>query len=551
MVRRVLAIVLALIALGATPAGEAQVSVQASVDRPVVHDNESFTLSIRAEGPLRGEPEEGPLAQSFDILGRSSNSRVQILNGRTSQVTEWQYQLMPKAAGEFTIPPLRVADTQSNAVSVRVLPTENGNDAAADVFIELTTDPKTVYVQAQVLLTLRLYVGVSTGRATLTVPETNGVEAIVEKLGDDTSYQTKRGGRDFIVRERRYAVFPQAAGKLTLGPVTFEAMVIPDRGFSRVQRFRSGVVDLDVKPAVAPPASMSGAAWLPAQRVTLAEEWSDPPADLAVGIPRTRKILIEGLGLLETQLPDIDIESPPGVRQYADQPELTREVTPAGLLSRRSVSLAVIAQTPGDASLAALRLPWWNVAEGRWEVAELPARTLHVTPSVEAPAPSSASAPVSAPPAAVGAPRTYWPLVSAVLALAWLATALGWWRDRRAAAAGLGRGAAAQDRRPALRRVLRDLESACAVGATDAARKSLLELAEAKYPSAPPRSLGALAALLPAASAREVLALEAHIYGVAPGSWEGAGLKAVLAEVAAAGEEGEPNADEPLLPLYR
>ena len=121
------------------------------------------------------------------------------------------------------------------------------------------------------LFTLRLYVGVSTGRATLTTPETTGVEAIVEKLGEDSQYQTTRGGRDFIVRERRYAVFPQQAGTLTIGPVTFEAMVIPDRGFSRVQRFRSDVLELTVQPAVAPPAALAGAAWLPAQRVTLTE----------------------------------------------------------------------------------------------------------------------------------------------------------------------------------------------------------------------------------------------------------------------------------------
>ena len=136
----------------------------------------------------------------------------------------------------------------------------------------------------------------STGRATLTAPETTGVEAIVEKLGEDSQYQTTRGGRDFVVRERRYAVFPQQAGTLTIGPVTFEAMVIPDRGFSRVQRFRSDVLELAVQPAVAPPAALAGAAWLPAQRVTLTEQWSEPGDELAVGIPRTRTIVVEGAG---------------------------------------------------------------------------------------------------------------------------------------------------------------------------------------------------------------------------------------------------------------
>ncbi len=86
-------------------------------------------------------------------------------------------------------------------------------------------------------------------------------------------------------------------------------MVIPDRGFSRVQRFRSDVLELTVQPAVAPPPALAGAAWLPAQRVTLTEQWSEPGDELAVGIPRTRTIVVEAVGLLETQLPEVPLEA--------------------------------------------------------------------------------------------------------------------------------------------------------------------------------------------------------------------------------------------------
>jgi hypothetical protein len=288
-----------------------------------------------------------------------------------------------------------------------------------------------VYAQSQVVFTLRLYVDVATGRATLTAPETTGVEAIVEKLGEDTEYKAQRGNRDYGVRERRYAVFPQEPGKLTIGPVTYEAMVIPDRGFSRVQRFRSDVVELTVQPAVAPPAALAGAAWLPAQQIELTEDWSDSGDELAVGIPRTRTIVVSGLGLLETQLPDLPIEPQAGIRQYADQPEFSREITSRGLLSRRKVSLAVIAQSPGEITLGGVRLPWWNVTEQRWETAELPPRTLRVTPSVEAAAPEPTAAPAPAAEPTLADERSYWPIVSGVLALAWLATAALWWRARQ------------------------------------------------------------------------------------------------------------------------
>jgi hypothetical protein len=555
MLQRLLAI--AALAVAAAFAGgtvEAQEPpVQATVDRTTVRANESFTFVLRAEGPVRGDPEIAPLAAQFDILNSMSSRRIGIVNARATEVNEWQFQLMPKAAGDFTIPPLRIGDRQSNAIDVRVLAPDPASSAAADIFMELTAEPDVVYAQAQVLFTLRLYVGVSTGRATLTMPETAGVEAIVEKLGEDNAYETTRGGRRFDVRERRYAVFPQEAGSLTIGPVTYEAMVIPDRGFSRVQRFRSDVLELTVEPAVAPPPALAGAAWLPAREVTLAEEWSGQ-GELAVGIPRTRTIVVEGLGLLETQLPDLTLETQPGIRQYADRPEFARDITEQGLRSRRSLSYAVIAQTPGEVTLAGVRLPWWNVATQRWEVAELPPRVLRVAPSADTAAAAPAAVEPAAAQAAPASPRepTYWPWVAAALGVAWLVTAALWWRSRSARQQPPPSAAAPKaDPKPAVRKILRDLGSACAVSDAGAARTALLQYAEARFAPAPPRSLGALAALLPDALAREVLSLEAHIYGAAAGVWHGDGLKALLGELEAAASAPSPPAADPLLPLYR
>jgi hypothetical protein len=545
---------LVVVALSGPPLLAQEPPLQASVDRTTVRSNESFTLVLRAEGPVRGEPEIAPLAAQFEILNTMSSRRIGIVNTRATEVNEWQFQLMPKAAGDFTIPPLRIGDRQSNAIDLRVLAPDPASSAVADIFMELTAEPDVVYAQAQVLFTLRLYVGVSTGRATLTTPETTGVEAIVEKLGDDNAYRTSRGGRTFDVRERRYAVFPQAAGKLTIGPVTYEAMVIPDRGFSRVQRFRSDVLELTVEPAVAPPPELAGAAWLPAQQVTLAEEWSGQ-GELAVGIPRTRTIVVEGLGLLETQLPDLTLDTQPGVRQYADRPEFVREVTEQGLRSRRSVSYAVIAQTPGEVTLAGVRLPWWNVATQRWEVAELPPRVLSVAPSGDAVAASvTPEEPAAAVAAVAAAPHepSYWPWVAAAFGVAWLATAALWWRSRSPGREPPLPGATpTHDAKPAVRKILRDLGSACAVSDAAAARTALLQYAEARFAPAPPRSLGALAAVLPEGLAREVLSLEAHLYGAAAGVWHGDGLKALLGELETAATAPAPPPGDPLLPLYR
>jgi BatD DUF11 like domain len=542
-------------ALGALGAYAQQPSITASVDRPVIHDNESFTYTIRAEGSVRGEPELGAIKQQFDVLASSSEKRVGIVNGRASEVTTWTYELMPKSAGEFALPQVRVGALQTNSVALRVTAPPTASSAPADIFMEIEAQPSTVYVQSQVVVTLRLFIGVSTGRATLTQPEIAGGEAIVEKLGEDSQYSSERGGRAFVVRERRYAIFPQQAGMLTVGPATFEAMVIPDRGFSRVSRFRSSTLELAVQPAVSPPASLPGAVWLPAQRVALSEKWSDDSADLTVGIPRTRKVTIEADGLLETQLPELTLAQPAGIRQYADQPELAHDVTPEGFKSKRTVSMAVIAQTPGSITLPKLELPWWNVKTQSWEVASLPGRTFTVAPSAEAAGavPPAESAPASAQRASPES--AVWPLVSAALALGWLVTALAWWRAAAArrgpARTSSGVARVGVERRQSERKLLRDVDTACAASDADGARRALLAWAEARLASAP-RSLGALASQLPEPAAREILALEAHIYGASPGPWDGRALAAALAELDAGSGRGAAGASaEPLLPLYR
>src|SRR5215471_4404717 len=154
MVRRWLAVALAALLYASVAA--AQATLEASVDRPVIHDNESFTYTIRADGSVRGEPELGAIKQDFDVLASTSEKRIGIVNGRTSEVTTWTYELMPKKAGSYALPQVRVGALQTNAVALRVTAPPLASTAPADIFMELEAQPSAVYVQSQVIVTLRL-----------------------------------------------------------------------------------------------------------------------------------------------------------------------------------------------------------------------------------------------------------------------------------------------------------------------------------------------------------------------------------------------------------
>ena len=555
IVRAVLPWLVAAIAGSALAQG---LQVTASVDRDSVRENESFTYTLRAEGAVRGDPNLQRLSQDFEILNRSRTSRIQIVNGQASQVAEWVVELMPRAAGHFTLPPIELGGARSNAVEVEVQPALAGGAARGDIFIEVEAEPSSVYAQSELVYTLRIFRAVSAGRATLTPPEVTGGEAIVEPLGDDREYQTTRGGRNYVVRERSFAIFPQVSGLYTVEPVTFETVVLAASGFSRVQRVRSDAVQFRAEPPVAPPDAYPNAGWLPAHSLKLTESWSEDPSHLTVGVPLTRTVKIEAEGLLETQLPELEPPAGDALKQYADQPELERHATPRGLEVSRTERFAVIGQSPGQVELPAVELPWWNVNAQRWEVARLPARTVQIAPSTErtaradTPAPSADADP--SPPAAAGGDLRLWQGLSAGLAIAWLATLAFWLggaRRRRAREPEAGPSEVPAPRRAASRRLLRRAREACRANDPSETRKALLEWAAVRLGPEAPRSLGMLAAKLPAGIGAELERLEASLYGPERGPWEGKALAEALVRIDSVARSAEERVDDPLLPLYR
>ncbi len=528
------------------------VMLRASVDRTTIRENESFTYVLAVQGQVRDEPDVSLLTTDFEVLQRSRNTSIQMLGARTSQVTEWRFQLMPRRAGTFTLPPLELAGELSNPVELQILPALAG-DAPGDIFLEVEISPATAYVQSQVIYTQRLYRAVSTGRSSLTPPDVTGGETIVVPLGEDREYQTVREEQTFIVLERRYAVFPQVAGELTIQPMVFEAVVITASGFSSLQRFRSEPVSLSVLPAVAPPPEFAGAAWLPASRVEIEQRWSGNPEEFTAGIPQTRTLRVEVEGVLETQIPDLSLFETDSLQQYADQPELTREGSADGTRAVRTERFAVIAQTAGALTIPAVELPWFNVDSREWEVARIEPRGVTVLPSRE-PGAESAPAPTpDAPP--VESEQTgnlLWQGVSAALLAAWMLTLLVWWQRGRVERAAARRPPA--EEAPAKvsdRRLLRQLRAACSANDAGRARQLLLDWGAARF-GEEPQSLGRLAAMLPADLAAAIGELERSLYGPDSTAWNGRALRDALSQADAVTRSRAATAGErELLPLYR
>jgi hypothetical protein len=518
--------------------------IQLSLDRNPVPINESFTLTYTADEEPDGDPDFSPLDEDFEILNQGRNSQFSIVNGKASRQVTWQLQVIAKQPGTLQIPSIAFGSDRSRPFAVTVT---NGavrgkQGGEASLYLETEAEPRNPYVQAQVILTIRVLSRVAFS-GDLSQPEIP--DAVVEKLDEDREFVSLRDGVQFKVNERRYAVFPQKSGRLTIGPVNLTAQLAAGGGgfgpffrpSSRQQRLHSDPIDLNVRPI---PAQFTGQQWLPAASLALEDQWS--PAELRVpgGEPLARTLTVKAEGATAGMLPDLAASVPAtgDLKPYPDQPVTQEEKSASGLVSRRQQKTALIATRPGAYTAPAVEIPWWNTRTDRPEVARLPARTLTVLPAPGLSAPEPPPTPAATPAPAAGAqpaeipPRggveeasTPWLAygLALFLGLGWLATALAWWRSRRGVAdldaqSDPGRqivGAGGESR------AFKALESACRVHDPVAARKALLEWATHRWPEASAASrLECLTQLL----GSEMTVLNRQLYAADASTWQGTGL---------------------------
>ncbi len=92
--------------LAAGLCGAAWASVSASVDRTRLAAGDSVQLTLQTDS-ASGDPDLAPLARDFDILGRSSSTSYQLVNGQASTTRQLILTLVPHHAGTVQVPPLR------------------------------------------------------------------------------------------------------------------------------------------------------------------------------------------------------------------------------------------------------------------------------------------------------------------------------------------------------------------------------------------------------------------------------------------------------------
>lgn len=513
-------------------------TLTSSVDKSHPAANENFVLTLRYEGDPNGdEPNIRPLQQQFTVLGSSTSTSFQVINGHASRSTTWIYEMLARSGGHLQIPAFTVNGDTSAPINIEVsnAPAPPNLNGDTSIHTETELNPKRIHVQEQAIITWRVVSHASIADPELQPPQIENV--LTQNLG---FRQYQRAGADGSVEnviEQRYAFFPQRSGDITIPfqkiQITTTTLQHFGMGFIAPAARVIGVMTSQQSLQVIPAEKNQGSTWIPALDLSISQEFTglDANKQATVGTAFNRIIKIRAKGISSEQLPPLEFTAD-NFRIYNDQPQLSNEVDPQGdgIIGTRTEHAAMIASHSGEFTLPEIRMSWFNTSTSHWEEAVLPASTITVAPAAStAPdqttsnTPPAAASSTSAPTPDTRTPAVannsnpalrYWQVAAAAFLLLWLAS-MGWmWKQRQTKNVPTTKDTVAGNKHTATRS---SLNAAATSGDMQSLQREILLWAQQQWPAQPPSSLSDIAQRIDNAGiTTQLSALERHLYGSGP-----------------------------------
>lgn len=358
-------------------------TLNAYVDNNVVQMGQFIQFSVKLTGKTpSGEPDFSPLKQDFDILSSTSkSSETRIVNGQMSSSSTWTITIAPKNDGAIVIPPITFAGTKTAPITIVVGKAPDAD--LSDVFFETEISSESVYVQAQVILTTKLYIKVL-DISNVQLDELKINDALVLPQGEPLQSQIVKNGIRYYLIEQRHFIFPEKSGSLTIPALNFSAIV--NDAASRFSRFgskrrisaQSQSKTIEVKGV--PKNYPDNALWLPAEELSLTETIS-PGIQTTLGEPITRTIITQAKGLPATTLPPAKLENIPDLKIYPDQGSHEDEKNNTFIKGTRKDAFALLPNRSGKIILPEYQVIWWDTKNNEIRYASLKAQELNILAS--------------------------------------------------------------------------------------------------------------------------------------------------------------------------
>lgn len=512
-------------------------NITAKLDVNPVLVNDTFHLTYTASGSVDDDPDFSAIKKDFELLGTQQSSNMSMINGDINRSKTWRLTLLSKKVGTFTIPAISFGSDRAPEVKVVIKNIVASNTATPNqnFILEMEPSQQSGFVQQQFIITVKLLIAQNINSYQFSELTSSNPDTLILPLGKDQQYKTYRGTKQYIVVEKKYALFSQIAETLKINPfiatVTMNNQASgrfydPFNTRTTSKRLYSKDVNLTVKDI---PARYNGNNWLPSTSVTLKEEWPQNKKYVA-GEPITRSIILEASGLTTAQLPEINQPSISGLKQYPDKPESQEKKTPTGLTSIRKQKIALIPTQAGSYTLPAINVEWWNIKTNKLETAQLAQRSFTVLPapsnggipitSTKQPIDTSVKANASASPLVennqIDNKNSFWFWLSMLFLILWLATFTLWLRSKSKVTPQEEKST---DISKNISDSLKRIKVACKNNDAQETKTALLNWAKHVFKETQPNNLTDIAKQVDEPLKQSITALNAHLYSSQSSEW--------------------------------
>lgn len=386
-------------------------SFEATVNRNKIPEGETFLLTLELKGArTNSSPDLNLLNSDFTTYSVSNAFRTVIINGKAEQSQQWNLVLMPNKIGKLVIPALRIDNYETKPITIEVSPAgseinastgkASPNKSNSNKFSLMgRVDNKNPFVQEQIIYTLKL-----TDRGGLQGEEpyfegNENNDWIIKSLGAPEVNSQIINGQTIRELTFKYALFPQRSGKLIVPAAKFRGFYLTKEsrndpfgrffnddiflgsfGMTDVFATKNPIflstkpIQIDVKPAI----EETGKWWLPAQEVKLFAQFEPAKPDFKVGEAVTRTIYLQATGVIDSQLPEIQFEQTPGLKQYPEKPEIVMKVQNGQVVSTEKIANVYIPNQSGELTLPSINISWFNVHTNQMETAQIPEQKINV-----------------------------------------------------------------------------------------------------------------------------------------------------------------------------
>ena len=359
--------------------------LEVSVDRAELARGETLTYTIRIYEQRQGmQLDLTPLTEDFDVLGTRTSSQVRSINGQVESWTDYIVTLFPLTEGELTIPPIEINNLQTEPILISVVNEgPRSNQDNDELFLEIEVNKEALYVQEQLLFTVKLYYTIN-GIRNPQFTELEMEDTVIQLIGSPNQYEQIIEGVRYGVYEKRYVIFPQRSGPLEIPDILFRGevtdgssnFVFRNLNTRRVTAFIEGItISVNERPVDAQEFDN----WLPVTNLSINEEWSTDLENLRVGDSITRTITLTADGLDGAVLPPFSPETLDGINVYQDPASIERTYVDGSIVGTRVESSTLVPVIAGTIEIPEIVIPWWDVSSDELKEAVITAKSIQVS----------------------------------------------------------------------------------------------------------------------------------------------------------------------------